>query len=90
MTRIGQLLEEFRDSQAFPPSNRAIARSLGVSATTLARWVQGDAVPGFLPTPTSIANLADLLGKPYREVFEAAATDAGYLPAPTTSEGVVE
>jgi transcriptional regulator with XRE-family HTH domain len=73
--RLWRKVEEFRDSQPFPPSVRAIARASGISESTLAGWrgIQR------LPDADHLRAFARLSQIPYRVLLDAALADAGYL-----------
>ncbi|MFB7890275.1 hypothetical protein ACFCZ3_19715 [Cellulosimicrobium cellulans] len=73
--RLWALVQEHRDAQPYPPSDRAIAARLGISPTALANW-RG---PSRLPERRNLEALARLVGVPYRKVLSAALVDAGYI-----------
>ena len=68
------MVEEFRDSQPFPPSVRAIARQAGISESTFANWQH---ISG-LPEREHLEAFARISKCSYQELLWAALMDAGY------------
>jgi transcriptional regulator with XRE-family HTH domain len=61
----------------FNGNQALLARELGVTRTTVSRWVSGQAVPDAL----SCLRLAKITGRSAAEVFSAAGLDPGLLPS---------
>jgi transcriptional regulator with XRE-family HTH domain len=76
MSEIGKLVQAYRDRQKYPVADARIAAAIGVSRTSVGNWIKGVAVP----SPENLRALAAEIETPYLVVFEAAMTDAGYLP----------
>lgn len=74
MGRLWGILQRHIDESPYPPSEREVARKLGVSPTTLANWRN----PKRLPSRASLQAIADLVGVRYATVLEAALQDTGY------------
>jgi hypothetical protein len=75
--RLWRMVEEFRDSQPFPPSVRAIARQAGISESTFANWQHISK----LPEREHLEAFARISKWSYRELLDAALVDAGYSEA---------
>ena len=81
------LIDDYRASRGWP-SERSVARTIGVSSSTLAAWrARGISR---LPDPRTIHALAELLGVPTWQVYDAAAVDAGYITAEEASERIAD
>lgn len=76
MGKLWDLIQEHIDSAAYQPSERAVARRLGVSQTTLQGW--RDLKGGRLPKRDNLEAIAKLVGVRYSVVLEAALYDSGY------------
>jgi transcriptional regulator with XRE-family HTH domain len=76
VSELGRLVQAYRDRQKYPVADARIAAAIGVSRTSVGNWIKGVAVP----SPENLRALAAEIETPYIEVFEAAMTDAGYLP----------
>ena len=72
--KLWKIVEEHIDK--YGPTEAAVARRLGISSSGLHRWKTGNPPP--LPRPANLHRLAELTGKPFRVVLEAALDDAGY------------
>lgn len=56
----------------------AFARTVNASPQTINAWRHRGIRA--LPSPALLRSVADITGRPYREILDAALTDAGYLP----------
>lgn len=81
--RLWDLFEAFRDGQRYPPSERQIARELGMSPTAFGNW---KAALANLPRPENLSKFAEIIDVSYSRVLDAALHDAGYLPGPSGRE----
>lgn len=72
--RLWRMVEEFRDSQPFPPSMRAIARQAGIAESTFANWQNISK----LPEPAHLRAFSQISKFSYQELLDAALADAGY------------
>ena len=61
----------------------SIARQIGAKPQTISSWKHRGVRQ--LPDPVTLSALAQVTGRPYREVIDAALTDAGYLPRRTVA-----
>jgi transcriptional regulator with XRE-family HTH domain len=77
MGMLWDLLQEYRTSQPYPPSERQMAGKLGVSSNALRYWRD----PKQLPSRESLQAIADLVGVRYAVVLDAALRDTGYHEA---------
>lgn len=75
--RLWRMVEEFRDSQPFPPSVRAIARQAGISESTFANWQHISK----LPEREHLEAFARISKWTYNQLLDAALVDAGYTEA---------
>lgn len=73
MGKLWNIIEEWRDGLAFPPSYRQIALRLGVSQSAFDTWKD----PTKLPKPRNLLAISQLTGAPYRRVVDAAVEDTG-------------
>lgn len=74
MGRLFDLIQAHVDAQAYPPSERELARRLGVSPTTLANWRE----PKKLIAKKHLLAIANVTGNPYYRVLDALLQDIGY------------
>lgn len=80
MTRDGRpgylwaIVQEWRDSMPYPPSERQIAKRLGVSPSALGAWKRAES----FPTATNLRALAAEIGAPYERLLNAVLIDQGY------------
>lgn len=74
MGRLWDIIQRHIDSAPYPPSERQVARRLGVSPTTLANWRD----PKNLPSRENLQAIAELVGVRYASVLDAALYDTGY------------
>lgn len=75
MGKLWEIVREHIDGSPYPPSERQVAKRLGISPTALANWRS----PRSLPGAENLRSLARLTGVPYAQVLRAALEDAGYL-----------
>jgi transcriptional regulator with XRE-family HTH domain len=75
------LIQQHVDEQAYPPSERELARRLGVTPSTLANWRH----PKKLAEKRHIEAVAELAGVSYTRALDALLEDIGYLPTRRTS-----
>lgn len=81
---LWQLIQEWMDAIAYPPSQRRLANRLEVSASALTDWKYGR---GF-PAPDTLRRLAAEIGVPYERVLDAVLRDRGYRePEPHADAG---
>lgn len=85
MGKLWEIVREHVDSSMYPPSERQVAKRLGISPTALANWRH----PKSLPAAENLRSLARLTGQPYSRVLDAALEDAGYLAADVPTEAAV-
>lgn len=81
MGRLWELIQRHIDNAPYPPSERTLARKLGVSPTTLGNWRD----PKKLPSRENLQAIADLVGVRYSVVLDAALMDTGYHEASPAS-----
>lgn len=79
---LWDLIQEWMDSIAYPPSQRRLAGRLGVSATTVTDWKYGRG----WPAPDLLKKLAAEIGVPYERVLDAVLRDRGYREDPRAAE----
>lgn len=77
MGRLWDIVQRHIDEAPYPPSERTIARKLGVSPTTLGNWRD----PKKLPSRENLEAIAALAGVRYSVVLDAALYDTGYHEA---------
>lgn len=77
MGLLWDILQRHIDESPYPPSERQIARKLGVSPTTLGNWRDLKR----LPSRENLEAIAALAGVRYSVVLEAALHDTGYHEA---------
>lgn len=70
------LIQAHVDEQAYPPSERELARRLGVTPSTLSNW----RTPKKLIEKRHIEAVADLAGVSYARALDALLDDIGYAP----------
>lgn len=73
MGKLWNLIEDWRDGMAYPPSYRKIAKDLNVSQSTFETWK----APVEMPKVHNLLAISQLTGVAYRRVVEAAAEDTG-------------
>lgn len=76
MSRLLAIIDKYRDAHG-QPSDASIARAIGLSPQAISSWRRRGIRQ--LPNKEALVALAALIRVDYREVFEAAAADAGYL-----------
>ena len=79
MGKLYDLIQEHIDSQQYPPSERQVARELGVTQTTLSNWRE----PRKLIAKEHLLSIARVTRNPYAVVRDALLHDIGYLDAAT-------
>lgn len=77
MSELWRLIQAHMDAQKYPPSERQVARALGVSPTTIRNWKDARG----LPSRENLQGIAHLTGVPYSVVLDAALIDSGYREA---------
>lgn len=77
MGLLWDILQKHMDNAPYHPSERAVARKLGVAPNTLAHWRDLKR----LPSRENLQAIADLAGVRYSVVLEAALYDTGYHEA---------
>lgn len=68
------VIQGWLDAQRYPPSQRQLARAIGVSHGLITEWKYARAFAG----PKALERLAEELRVPYEVVLDAALNDAGY------------
>lgn len=71
MGKLWNILEEWRDGMAYPPSYRKIARDLHVSQSAFDTWK----APTEIPKTYNLLAISRLTGVPYRRVVDAVVED---------------
>lgn len=71
MGKLWNIIEDWRDGMAYPPSYRQIAISLGVSQSAFEVWK----APTEMPKVHNLLAVSRLTGVPYRRVVDAAVED---------------
>jgi transcriptional regulator with XRE-family HTH domain len=74
MGRLFELIEAHMDAQEYRPSERDVARAMGVSPTTLSNWRE----PKKLIDKEHLLAIARVTGSPYLRVLDALLEDIGY------------
>lgn len=74
MGMLWDLIQKHIDNAPYPPSERQVARKLGVSPNTLAHWRDLKR----LPSRENLEAIAALVGVRYSVVLDAALRDTGY------------
>lgn len=74
--KFWDLIQTHVDAQSYPPSERQLARRLGVTPSTLANW----RTPKQLIERRHIEAVADLAGVSYMRALDALLEDIGYIP----------
>jgi transcriptional regulator with XRE-family HTH domain len=76
MGKLTDLIDDYKDRNG-NPSDRSIARAIGVSGGTISAWRNRGISE--LPHHETLSSLADFLKLNYEVVFYAARVDAGYI-----------
>ncbi|HLR95117.1 MAG TPA: helix-turn-helix transcriptional regulator [Jiangellaceae bacterium] len=76
--QLWRIIERYIDGFTYPPSERAVAKKMGIKATTMNNWKH--ATMTRLPDVDHLEAIARVTGVPYEEVMDAALADTGYLP----------
>jgi transcriptional regulator with XRE-family HTH domain len=74
MGLLWDIIQQHVDNAPYPPSVRQLAARLKVSPTTVANWRE----PRDLPARENLVALAELTGRSYDEILDAALQDTGY------------
>lgn len=83
MGKLYDLIQEHIDAQQYPPSERQVAKELGVTQTTLSNW----RAPKKLIAKEHLLAIARVTRNPYARVLDALLEDIGYRDAaPPTQE----
>lgn len=83
MGKLYDLIQEHIDAQQYPPSERQVAKELGVTQTTLSNW----RTPKKLIAKEHLLAIARVTRNPYARVLDALLEDIGYRDAtPPTQE----
>jgi transcriptional regulator with XRE-family HTH domain len=75
MGKLYDLIQEHIDRQPHGVSERRVARSIGVTQTTLANWRE----PKRLISKDHLRSISRVTGVPYQRVLDALLEDIGYL-----------
>lgn len=68
------LVQEWMDSERYPPSQRKLARRVGISSSYLSQMKKGET----FPNPGILERLAAEIHTPYELVLDAVLIDCGY------------
>lgn len=80
MGRLYDLIQEYVDRQKYPPSERQLAKEIGVTQTTLKNW----RTPKGMISKAHLESIAKVTGNPYATVRNAWLEDVGLLnPGPS-------
>lgn len=71
MGKLWDIVEDWRDGMAYPPSYRKIAIALGVSQSSFETWK----APTEMPKIYNLLAISRLTAVPYRRVVDAAVED---------------
>lgn len=82
MGMLWDIIQHHMDTAPYPPSERQVARKLGVGQSVLTNWRDG---LKRLPTRENLQAIADLVGVRYSVVLDAALHDTGYHEAATVT-----
>lgn len=82
MGKLYDLIQEHIDAQQYPPSERQVARELGVTQTTLSNWRS----PKKLIAKEHLLAVARVTRNPYARVLEALLEDIGYRDATSPTD----
>lgn len=85
MGRLYDLIQEHLDSQRYPPSERQLAKEIGVTQTTLSNWRE----PKGMIAKEHLESIARVTRNPYRVVRDAWLEDIGMLHPGSGSAGDV-
>ena len=77
MGKLYDLIQEHIDAQQYPPSERQVAKQLGVTQTTLKNWRE----PKRLVDKEHLLSIAQVTRNPYARVLDALLDDIGYKDA---------
>jgi transcriptional regulator with XRE-family HTH domain len=82
MGMLWDIIQHHMDTAPYPPSERQVARKLGVGQSVLTNWRDG---LRRLPTRENLQAIADLVGVRYSVVLDAALHDTGYHEGATVT-----
>lgn len=85
MGKLWNIIKDWRDGMAYPPSERQIARSLHASPSALKTWKN----PEKMPEPRSLAAIAEVTATPFHRVVQAAIDDVGLFDEKAATEAWV-
>jgi len=77
MGKLYDLIQEHIDAQMYPPTERQVARQIGVTQTTLTNWRE----PRRLIAKEHLLAIARVTRNPYARVLDALLEDIGYKDA---------
>lgn len=77
MGRLYDLIQAHIDAQRYPPSERQVAKDIGVTQTTLTNW----RTPKKLIAKEHLEAISRETGVPYIRVLDALLEDIGYVPS---------
>lgn len=75
MGQLYDLIQQHIDSQTYPPTERQVAKQLGVTQTTLANWRN----PRRLIAKEHLVAISRVTRVPYSRVLDALLEDINYL-----------
>lgn len=81
---LGRLIKTWANAQRFPPSQRELARELGVSQQLVSNWMRGNYKASL--KPSHLAAVARMLGDPdpngriYQGALTSMLRDLGLVP----------
>lgn len=78
MGKLWDIVQTHIDSSPYPPSERQVAKALGISPGGLSKWKSPKSLPD-LDNLVSLVSLSRVAGVPYSEVLAAALEDVGYV-----------
>ena len=77
MGKLYDLIQEHIDAQTYPPTERQVAKQIGVTQTTLSNWRE----PRRLIAKEHLLAIARVTRNPYARVLDALLEDIGYKDA---------
>lgn len=77
-TRLWALIDNWLNTQMFPPSQNQLAQKIGVARNAVSKWKYGQA----RPTPQNLHKLADITNIPFITLRTALVEDLGYTTEP--------
>lgn len=79
MGKAWNIVQAWVDSQPLDTTDAALSRALGVAQSNFDIWKN----PKKLPSHEAMGAIAELTGRPYREVLDAFIEDIGYAEPPS-------